>query len=348
MKKIFNCLLLFFFICQYGIAQQDTVRHRVFLIGDAGELIGGKNEVIEWLKKNVNWDDEKNTAVFLGDNIYPLGLPAESKNPDYTTARDIIDYQMSLVKGKKSKAYFIMGNHDWKNGKIGGLQHATNQVDHINSQLQENIIAQPSGGCPGPVIYQLDSLAVLVLMDSQWFLHTHDKPGPGSTCDAKTEGDFESILTEVVEARKNQLLILAMHHPIQTIGVHGGATYKLRHHIFPLAEAVPGLYIPLPGIGSIYPIARGLFGNIQDVNHPAYRRMANMIDDVLHEHPNTIVASGHDHSLQLLSDVHRDDTINRMVQIVSGSGAKKTALSNKVRHNKYTIYAESNKGFAVV
>ncbi len=349
MKKFFlNCLILFLIICQQGMAQEDTVRHRVFLVGDAGELDGGTNKVIEWLKKNVNWDDEKNKVVFLGDNIYPLGLPSESKNGDYATAKNIIDYQMSVVKGKKSKAYFIMGNHDWKNGKIGGLQQATNQVDYINGQLQDNIIAQPSAGCPGPVVVYDDSLVALVLMDSQWFLHTHDKPGPGSTCDAKTEGDFGSVLGEVMQAHKNQLVILAMHHPIHTIGVHGGVTYKLRHHIFPLAEAVPGLYIPLPVIGSIYPLARGIFGNIQDVNHPLYRSMANMIDEVLHEHPNTIVASGHDHSLQLLTDVHKNDTITRMVQIVSGSGAKLTTLSDKVRHNKYKIYAELIRGFSVV
>ncbi len=348
MKKLFfNCLILLFFVCHQGIAQGDTIRHRVFLIGDAGELDGGSHPIIEWLKKNVNWDDQKNTAVFLGDNIYPLGLPAQGED-SYDEAKKIIDYQMGLVKGKKAKAYFIMGNHDWKNGKISGWQQAVNQVDYINSQLDSSLVAEPRAGCPGPVAIQLDSLVVLTLMDSQWFLHTHDKTGPSSTCTAKTSDDFESELKEIVESHKNQLLILAMHHPIHTIGVHGGVTYKLRHHIFPLAEAVPGLYIPLPGIGSIYPLARGLFGNIQDVNHPLYRTMANMIDDVLHEHPNTIVASGHDHSLQLLADKHKNDSVLRMVQIVSGSGAKTTALSDKVRHNKLTIHAELNYGFSVV
>ncbi len=347
MKKIFfNSLILLLFVCQQGIAQQDTIRQRVFLIGDAGELVGQTNPVIEWLKKNVNWDDQKNTAVFLGDNIYPLGLPAESKQADYTAAKQIIDYQIGLVKGKKSKAFFIMGNHDWANGKIGGLQQAINQVDYINSQLQDNIKAKPTGGCPGPEVIVLDdSLVVLVLMDSQWFLHTHDKPGPGSTCSAKTEDDFEGELSEVVERYKNQLLILAMHHPVHTHGVHGGFGFRVRHHIFPLAEAVPGLYIPLPGIGSFYWLARGIFGNIQDVNHPLYRSMANMVEKVLHNHPNAIVASGHDHSLQLLKHESKNDSI---IQIVSGSGAKTTDLSGKVRHNKDVLYSKLLKGFAVI
>ncbi len=51
----------------------DTVRHRVFLIGDAGDLAGDGHPVIDWIKKNVNMDDPKNSVIYLGDNIYPMG-----------------------------------------------------------------------------------------------------------------------------------------------------------------------------------------------------------------------------------------------------------------------------------
>jgi 3',5'-cyclic AMP phosphodiesterase CpdA len=36
--------------------------------------------------------------------------------PSYREAKKIIDYQISLVRGKKAKVYFVPGNHDWKNG----------------------------------------------------------------------------------------------------------------------------------------------------------------------------------------------------------------------------------------
>ncbi|MGZ5286809.1 MAG: metallophosphoesterase, partial [Flavisolibacter sp.] len=110
----------------------DSINHRIFLIGDAGELQGATHPVIDWLKKNVNWDEETNTVLFLGDNIYPYGLPLEG-HPTYEISKKIIDYQINLVKGKKSKAYFIPGNHDWRNGKLGGWQQAMNQQDYINS-----------------------------------------------------------------------------------------------------------------------------------------------------------------------------------------------------------------------
>ena len=78
MKKPFLFLLTLFFAqllsAQSNVAGTDTINQRIFLIGDAGELHFSSHPVIDWLKKNVNWDDEKNTVLFLGDNIYPSGM----------------------------------------------------------------------------------------------------------------------------------------------------------------------------------------------------------------------------------------------------------------------------------
>jgi hypothetical protein len=339
MTKSLTSLAILLCISVLSFAQTDSIRHRVFLIGDAGALYGGKHPVIDWLKKNVDWNDEKNIALFLGDNIYEYGLPTEGE-PGYGYYKQVIDYQMSLVKGKKAKAFFVMGNHDWMNGKIGGWQQAVRQVDYINGQLQNNIQALPTNGCPGPEVIEVDTLLVLAMMDSQWFLHTHDKPGPGSSCASKTADEFSTELSEIVQSHQNQLLIMVNHHPLHTHGVHGGTTYTLRHHIFPLTELNPKLYIPLPGLGSVYPIARGLFGNIQDVNHPLYRGMARTVEEVLEKHPNPIMVSGHDHSLQLL--LH-----DSLFQIVSGSGAKISEI-NQRKHNNDLLFAHDQFGTAVI
>ncbi len=336
-------LLSFLLVQQACMAQNqpetDSIRQRIFLIGDAGELKDGKHPVIEWLKKNVDWDDKKNTALFLGDNIYEYGLPSEGE-ATYKHAKEIIDYQMSLVKGKKAKAYFVMGNHDWKNGKIGGWDQAVNQEDYINGQLQSNIEAFPKGGCPGPDVIDIDTLVALSLIDTQWFLHTHDKPGPGSNCASKTIDEFNTELSEAVRSHPNQLMVFVTHHPLFTHGVHGGTTYTLRHHIFPLTELSKNLYIPLPGLGSVYPIARGIFGNIQDVNHPLYRGMAKGIEEIARTHPSPIIVSGHDHSLQLV--LH-----DSLYQIVSGSGAKVTAVNQK-RNNAELLFSRVNYGCSVI
>ncbi|MFL5772277.1 MAG: metallophosphoesterase, partial [Flavisolibacter sp.] len=331
----FTTFLAFTAIAQPGVTEPDSINQRVFLLGDAGTLVGETHPVIDWLKKNVDWNDEKNSILFLGDNIYPLGLPLEG-DPSYPPAKKILDYELSIVKNKKSKAYFIPGNHDWRNGKLGGWEQVINQEDYINSLDQKNIQAWPLNGCPGPVEVELSDKIVVALIDSQWFLFLHDKPGPGSNCDSKTIDEFQTQLTEIANAHPNQLLIIAMHHPIMSYGVHGG-DYTWKEHIFPFTAINPNLYIPLPIIGSIYPLTRGVFGNVQDLKHPLYKTMANVIEEAVKKHPNKIFVAGHDHSLQLIIK-------DSVPYIVSGAGVN----SSRATDGKYKIFSEVELGFSVI
>lgn len=331
-------LLLAFLISFNSLAQTDSVDRRIFLIGDAGEMVGNTHPVVDWLRKNVDWNDERNVAVYLGDNIYPLGLPMEGQ-PGYEYYKKVIDYQMNLVKGKKGKAFFVQGNHDWKNGKMGGWQQVMNQINYINSQEQDNIVAQPTDGCPGPVAIDISEKVVLVTMDSQWFLYIHEKPGPGSNCSSKTVEEFATELKEIVASHPNQLLVLALHHPLYSYGVHGG-DYGWKEHLFPLTALNPNLWIPLPVLGSVYPISRGVFGNIQDIRHPLYQIMANTVEEALKDHPNAIVVAGHDHSLQLILK-------DSMPHIVSGSGAKLSRVKSRGKKGKL-LFSDLEHGFSML
>lgn len=328
-------VLLICFLALKGYPQTDTLLQRLFLIGDAGYLQGNSHPVLDWLTKNVNWNDEKNVALFLGDNIYPDGLPDEG-DAEYVYTKKVIDYQLNIFKGKKAKAFFVPGNHDWKGGKLGGWERVVNQVKYINSLLAPNIQAWPLNGCPGPIPVELNEKVVLVMMDTQWFLHIHDKPGPESACEARTIDEFTAELKQIAETHPNQLLVLVMHHPLYTYGVHGGA-YTWRQHIFPFADAIKGAYIPLPVLGSVYPLARGLFGSLQDTYHPLYRTMINEIEAILKDHPNPITVAGHEHSLQLILK-------DSIPHIVSGSAAKLTRL----REGENSLFSILDYGFAVL
>jgi hypothetical protein len=330
--------ILLFFCIHLSIvcsAQVDSIVQRLFLIGDAGVLNGNSHPVLDWLSKNVDWNDDKNVALFIGDNIYPDGLPDEG-DLEYAYTKKVIDYQLNLVKGKKSRAFFVPGNHDWKGGKIGGWERVTNQVNYINSLGAANIKAFPLNGCPGPVPVELNEKVVLVMMDSQWFLHIHDKPGPVSACEARSIEEFTAELRQIIESHPNQLVVLMMHHPMYTFGVHGGA-FGLKQHLFPFADAIKGLYIPLPVLGSVYPLARGLFGSLQDTYHPLYRTMIREIEEVLKDHPNPITVAGHEHSLQLIIK-------DSIPHIVSGSAAKLTRL----RKGPNLLFSILDYGFSML
>ena len=316
-------------------AQSDRVVQRMFLVGDAGELREGRHPVCDWLKQHVDWNDSSNVLVYLGDNIYPHGMPPEGSK-DLDMARKILDYQVGVVAGKNAKAYFVPGNHDWKQGKPGGWQQVKNEDDYLSSLQLPNVELLPKGGCPGPVEVKVGEKMVLVCMDSEWWLQQDDRPGPESACDCKDEKAIINALRDIISTYPDKLIVLAMHHPFYTHGEHGGY-YTIKQHIFPLTVAHPGLYIPLPVIGSIYPITRGVFGNVQDVHNPKYKDLREQVEDVIRGHPNVIHVAGHEHSLQLL---RHDSTY----YVVSGAGSKDT----RVRMGKYSLFARQDLGFAVI
>src|SRR5919112_2402983 len=105
MKRLF--FLLSTFLSLLCTAQTDSIIQRVFLIGDAGELHNGKHEVVDWIAKNVNLNDSLNSIIYLGDNIYPYGMPMKSNSREYEEAKRIIDYQINLARGKKARTFFI-------------------------------------------------------------------------------------------------------------------------------------------------------------------------------------------------------------------------------------------------
>ena len=330
-SKLFFPVLLLLSVCCF--AQQDTVITRILLIGDAGKLTNEKISGVEKARSLFKINDGKTSVIFLGDNIYENGLPDLSAK-NYEEKRKVLDEQIGLVKGTNAKAWFVMGNHDWNEGKEGGLEHVRNQQQYIESLQLSNVEVMPKNGCPGPLEVMMNDKVVLVFMDSQWWLQQAEKPGISSDCESQTQEEVINSLKEIISIHSDKLLIVAMHHPFYTHGPHGGY-YTLKQHIFPFTDVKPGLFLPMPLIGSVYPITRGLFGTPQDIHHPNYRTLIHDVEEVLKSHPNVIHVSGHEHSLQFLQK-------ENISYIVSGSGAKTT----RVKKAKHSLFAAKEKGFA--
>ena len=338
MRISLRILCLSLILLSLGIhlsAQSDRVVQRMFLVGDAGELKDGQHPVCDWLKSHVDWNDSSNVLVYLGDNIYPQGMPPDGSSY-VDSARKILDYQVSVVAGKKARAFFIPGNHDWKQGKPGGWDQVKNEDAYLESLGLPNVEMLPKGGCPGPVEVRVGAKMVLVCMDSEWWLQQDDRPGPGSACDCKDEKTIINSLRDIISSYPDKLIVLAMHHPLYTHGVHGGY-FTFKEHIFPLTDIHSGLYIPLPLIGSIYPIVRGIFGNVQDVHNPKYKNLREQVEEVIGGHANVIHAAGHDHGLQLLQH-------DSVYYVVSGAGSK----TSRVKMGSNSLMAKEETGFAVI
>ncbi|MEC5147195.1 BamA/TamA family outer membrane protein [Chitinophaga sp. 212800010-3] len=332
---IINIILAVFF-CSTVCAQSPQVLQRIILIGDAGELhSNGKNPVIDAVRQTFDLQDSRNTVLFLGDNVYPKGLP-DSASARFPAAKEILDYQINLVKGTRAKGFIIPGNHDWDKSKPDGWQVIRNQQRYVDSLNLDNVQFEPKEGCPGPVEVKISDKVTLIIMDSEWWVFPYQKPGAESSCDCKDNEEILTRLSEIVALNRNKLIIFATHHPFRSYGIHGGY-YTIKQHIFPLTDLKPSLYIPLLVIGSVYPLARGVFGTAEDLPNPRYRQMVKSVEEALKPHGPVVFVSGHDHTLQLIKD-------NGNAYVVSGSGAK----NNRVKQGAKSLFASTENGFSVL
>lgn len=326
-----------------GLAQSvpaDSVRHRVILIGDAGRLRDGKNPVVDAVESRYLFNDPRTTLIYLGDNIYPRGLSDEN-SPGYDSFVETLRYQVrpgldGSGLARPGRVLFIPGNHDWAQGKPDGWDNIRRQGRWLDSLNAPNIQLLPADGCPGPEEILLTDKLVLVILDSQWWLHPHDKPGLESDCACKTEEDVVARLVDIANRHQDKGVIVATHHPFRSYGIHGGY-YTLKQHIFPLTDSKPNLYLPLPIIGSLYPLVRGVFGTIQDLPNPTYHNLVRTVGKALTPVKNVVFVSGHDHALQHIIDGSRH-------YIVSGSGINR----ERVKWGKLARFVSSEWGYVVL
>ncbi len=325
-------LLLFSLFLYLFTQAQDSVRYRVILIGDAGEMNIRQRKTLDDAAAHILPD--KTSVLFLGDNIYPHGMPLPGSKEE-KRAQEIISSQYKPMRAKGAPVYFIPGNHDWDRSGPEGLARIKSQWAFLEEQGDSLLKLVPRNGCPDPVAIPLTDSLTIVAFDSEWWLFPYSKVNPEAECDCKTNADIVSRLQQLADKNRHNVVLLASHHPFQTYGVHGGR-FTLKDHIFPLTAVNKNLYIPLPGIGSLYPFLRSTFSNPEDVKHPLYRNMIRSVDGAFGRFPNLLHVSGHEHGLQFIK--------NTQVQIVSGAGAKRS----NARKGMGSVYADATQGYVTV
>lgn len=316
----------------------DTeILQSLFLIGDAGNPTSHPQErALTALQKDASKSPAKNMILFLGDNIYPLGMPEQSA-PDRKEMERRLDEQIRVVTESGACGIFILGNHDWMNGKQYGLDRLGWEEAYITGRKNSLVQFFPQGGCPGPEVVDVDDNIRLVILDTQWWLHTYSKPiDPFSQCVCDSKDEIISALEKAIQSRGNRFVIIAAHHPLETHGPHGGF-FDWSHHIFPLRKIQSWMWIPLPGIGLLYPLARNLGISNQDQSSARYGEMIRSIEAVLEKNPPTAFTSGHEHCLQIMRWQYP------YYNIVSGGGLASHDVPLTTGDN--TLFADRHDGF---
>jgi len=293
----------------------SELRYSVILVGDAGETADNPDRsVLPLLQSLAGEAGEESTILFLGDNIYPSGLPAPD-DPGRAVAEQRLIGQLEAVKDHTGRVLFIPGNHDWNNSRPGGLEAVKRQEEFVEAYLGRGNVFLPGDGFPGPVDLELvddddtgfDKDIRLILLDTEWWL-TEAKKGYGDTgeYDLEDAGDFLVELRQILRDRQNDHVIVAGHHPLYSNGSRGGH-FPFLTHLAP------------PVFGTLYVLYRKFFGFRQDISSFRYRQMKRELTSEFASNESLVYVSGHQHNLQYFNK-----TGKRMDHhyIVSGSASK--------------------------
>ena len=296
--------------CHPQISLQDLpasdIETTVFLVGDAGEPdprnIGPP---LDSLAVQAAAAPQRTVIVFLGDNVYPAGIPAEGA-AEFADARRRLEAQVRTVP-PGARGIFVPGNHDWANATAFGLYSLRLQDRMITSLAQgRDVRLLPSSGCPGPVFVDIGRLR-LVALDTQWWLHEFILKDSTVSCPTSTVGAVTAALREQVRPPGDRrVVVVAAHHPLMTGGAHGGYC---------------GLTGPFRRFG----------GRSQDIISSGNRTMRDSIRSAFRGHPPLAYAAGHDHNLQVLRGGLDVDYL-----LVSGAGSEdKTECAVRLRESYY-------------
>jgi predicted phosphodiesterase len=307
--------------------------YEVLLIGDSGNIKRNQpDELLELMKNNLP-TNHRSAVIFLGDNVYPSGLPEEG-SPLREDAELVLNKHHESLKDYDGKVIFISGNHDWNKGKDDGIEYVLRQEKYLEKLFDAKNIFLPANGCPGPKEVPINEQLTIVAINTQWWLQKGNRPiGQIQGCGVESEEDFYSKLVEILDKNINKRVLIIGHYPIYSNSLHGGK-YSLKHHLFPLTLYKKNAFLPLPLVGSMLPMYRKYFGAKEDISHSKFRKLRSKLKSIFRNYDNLIYACGHEHNLQYIKKYNNH-------YIVSGAASKSTYVLS----GKYSKFGMAAKGF---
>nr|WP_281367926.1 metallophosphoesterase [Rufibacter quisquiliarum] len=311
--------------------------HSVALVGDLGNAGPVSQDPV--MKSIQGWLEEageQSTIIFLGDNVYPVGIPPQEHRLHQASVQKL-QYQLDLLKAYRSKVIYLGGNHDWNKGRKNGYDYLMRQQQLVQEHLQDPHAYLPKDGCLGPVSWEINEGLLLIIINTQWWVQRGFRPiGEKYGCSLKLPTDFYSRLDSLLTQNKHRFVVIAAHHPLYSNALHGGK-FTVKQQVFPLTFVNKRALIPLPLMGTIFRYYRKYLGANEDMSYPPYRRLRKRLLKMLHQHQNLFYVAGHDHNLQYFQ-------VQGNHYAVSGSGSK----TNFVAKGGKASFSHENKGFMVL
>lgn len=306
----------------------DEVFH-VITIGNLADLDPDSKE-FDAVIQLIDRSDETTVILFSGDITKTDLTDPVNRTMDSLRLLTIVQ---SLQKPNVYKIIFIPGDRDWSHSGKSGWENVSILEEMLESLPFDNLKWSPGHGCPGPKELDVGEYLKVVTINTQYWNHHWDKPSPtDAICKISSKEEFMEELEDILGESGNKNILITGHFPVISGGEYGGRM-AFKKHIFPLTDVKPGLWIPLPVVGSFYPAYRQNIGSSMDIINAEYDEFNSALKNIFQDHGGIIYVSGHDYIQQL---IHSNGSY-----ILNSGSLSKGSFSGPMKEN---LYASNQQG----
>ncbi|MFT7225266.1 MAG: hypothetical protein ACI92C_000793 [Neolewinella sp.] len=293
-----------------GVAPVGEPEYSTFMVGDLGYDYARGLTTLDAMVRAMPPGKKKSSLMLLGDITGKKGLLKQGGEE-----RDQLDAISKLLSQVPGKVFYTPGENELgRDGDFGSLDRLEDYFEDNEEKFGKKVNFMPNKQCSGPDDEEIFERVGLIGINTAWYLADWTRDEEVSEgCDYRNRDAMMAALVDEIKGYRDQVKIIMMHHPTQSNGNRGGK-FSLVQHLFPLADVIPGAYIPLPVVGSIIRAVQGVGGGTQDVQNLRYQRFINKLKTGIDDEANIIFVSGHEHNMML---VHEKE----YMQIVAGSGS---------------------------
>ncbi len=293
--------------------------------GTAGEIPSPTLDRLE--ERLVSADPESTIVIFTGNYSSAGGMPGKTDGDRASVERDVnahVDAVREFV-GRGGRTFFLSGHYDYEGRK--DVRRLRKFINHeLNATFPDDdhhVDVMPNADCGEPTTVDLGEFGVLALINSQWWMQdwrAHARFNEG--CEYDSRGQLGTAFDLLTRKNRTKRVVVAMHHPLKSLGEYGGHFKAVEHAKPPLAGSI-NVWVKQSGLVEQYR------------NHVKYDSLASSFQASAEKSGTFVFVSGHDRSLQYLMVGERVP----QVQIVSGSSGKEPTPVVRTRGDDFAKQA---------
>ncbi|MCK8521439.1 metallophosphatase [Aquimarina sp. D1M17] len=292
-SKIITILFLIFYASQI---QSQELKNSIFITANTS-----KDMDLEVLQQIVSASEqqENNTLLLVGNTADPSSIKENS-------TRTTVGKQLDVISDFNGQIILTPGYNEWK---VSGYKN----VKRIETFIQDNSSAKyyPDDGCPIKK-KDLSDQAVLIAIDSQWFLEDWDKNiYINDNCDIQNRTQFFDEFESILKKNQDKIKIVAIHHPV-------------------FSNTKAGLIAKTGGTST------------QDFQNKQYTILRNKLLTLTRQKENVIFVSGKDQNLQYINKYNVPQIISGAVGTTQNIGSimKDDFGSSQTGYAKLDIFSD--------